>query len=343
MRRPPAHLACCFDAGFDDPFLVFLTSLIAAADEDREIVLHVFRVGADGRFAGLHGRRFGPVTIDLHALAEMPSTRPGSDVRLGAAYLRLFLARLMPELDRVVYFDVDTILLAAPDELFDRDLGGHVLAAVPDAYIWHLFLSPVELDYPWFKGRFDRYMNERLGISRERALGYFNSGLLVLDLARFRKVEAVVMAELEAGDGQFRFYDQCVLNKLLMDQALPIESTWNCLASRISPKRMAMARPEERARVEAQAFAPKLVHYVGSSKPWLVKGRDSPHIDLFWTYALLSPARASLLACVPRGERRIRRLNQASLGWIASLRRAIRSRAIRAVLKRRGWGPEVAV
>lgn len=343
MSRSPAHLACCFDAGFDSPFLVFLTSLIAAAADGREIVLHVFRVGSDGRFAGLHGRRFGPVTIELHPLAEMPAIRPGSDVRLGAAYLRLFLARLLPDLDRIVYFDVDTILLAAPDELYDRDLGDRVLAAVPDAYVWGLFLGQIDLDYPWFKGRFDRYMTEGLGISRERAQGYFNSGMMVLDLAQYRRIEPRILAELEAGRGAFRFYDQCVLNKVLLDRTLLIESTWNCLASRMSAKRLVEARPAERARIEAQAVAPKLVHYVGTSKPWLKNGSDGPYLDLFWTYALLSPARRSFLATVPGGRRRIRRRNEKSLGWWTRLGWAIRSHRLRSVLKRRGWGPDMSL
>ena len=88
---------------------------------------------------------------------------PNIDKRIPrAAYYRLFLSALLPEkVDKVLYFDGDIIVRHSLTELWNTDVSGYALAAVPDMR----------------EGVIDRY--NRLKYSP--SWGYFNSGMLLIN------------------------------------------------------------------------------------------------------------------------------------------------------------------
>jgi hypothetical protein len=90
-----------------------------------------------------------------------------------ATYLRLFMPEMLNGRDRAIYLDADTLVLSDLSELWDVGLQHHPIAAVQEAYV--------------------PYVSSDNGLMNWRELGfepdakYFNAGVMVLDLARWRE------------------------------------------------------------------------------------------------------------------------------------------------------------
>lgn len=85
-----------------------------------------------------------------------------------SAYYRILLPNLLPEVDRVLYLDYDTLVVNDLTSLWQSDLEGHFLGCIRDL--------GVTIKNGW--------SNDLLGKYGEN---YFNSGVLLMDLALLRK------------------------------------------------------------------------------------------------------------------------------------------------------------
>jgi len=117
--------------------------------------------------------------------------------KLGPPWARIDAMKCLP-VERAIYLDADVLVRKDLRELWNTDLKGHPLAAAPD-------------------------IGRRRGVRRD---GYFNSGVLLIDLARAR----VAFPELERRCYELkgsRFYDQDPLNAHFKDDWVPLDFTWN--------------------------------------------------------------------------------------------------------------------
>lgn len=173
------------------------------------------------------------------------------------AWSRIFLPDLLPEEKRVIYCDIDTLACRDLAELYAVDLHGKALGAVLEHY-----------SHP------GSHFNERLNIPPEDP-GYFNSGVLLMDLDRFRELDLtgrIVRYAAEHHDA-LTCPDQDALNGALSDEVMPLHPRWNwhdgltrnILRSDPDKKLWRGARPVE--AVEA-ALCPGILHYMGPHKPW---------------------------------------------------------------------------
>ncbi|MEP9385004.1 glycosyltransferase [Nocardioides cheoyonin] len=173
---------------------------------------------------------------------------------------RLLVAEALPELDRAVYLDVDTVTLDDVAELARTELRGAPLAA--------RIGTQSAFDQWWKAGdslTAERAADLRRMVAQRHRFDFrtFNAGVLVLDLARLRAdrfaEEFVPLA------GKWGFNDQDILNYYTGDGYARLDDRWNTYALH---ERVAGAR---------------IVHYAGAGKPWdpgLV-----PHGDLWREYA----------------------------------------------------------
>lgn len=87
---------------------------------------------------------------------------PATDKHLSeATFYRLYAATFIPQADRLVYIDCDTLIVGDIEKLYNTDLKGNCIAAVPD-------------------GNGARH-GKRLKVEH-----YINAGVLLMDLAAFR-------------------------------------------------------------------------------------------------------------------------------------------------------------
>jgi lipopolysaccharide biosynthesis glycosyltransferase len=189
-----------------------------------------------------------------------------------AAYLRVISPDILPKaVSRILYFDPDIIVTKSLADLYNTDLGDCFLGAVED------------LD----SGN-ERYA--RLNIPNE--YGYFNTGVMLIDLDKFRlhHVSRRVIDYALAYANKIQWADQDPLNAVLYNKRLPLHPRWN-LQTMVSSRYKNKPRATYTEFLEAVS-QPAVIHYVGGVKPWHPYC-DHPSKGLYWHYIKMTPYKYS--------------------------------------------------
>ena len=172
--------------------------------------------------------------------------------------MRLFAAEVLPRnIKRVIYLDCDIVVLDNIRGLWNADLDGKPLGAVPD--------------YP----RVPRLSAPERLASLGMPMGaiYVNSGVLVIDLERWRQgrlSERLLKFVTKKGAALYA-HDQDAINVVLASEIRLLDCRWN-LQARMYHTGRAFAPIEFEATREARRH-PAVLHYTGSEKPWLFRSR----------------------------------------------------------------------
>ena len=174
-----------------------------------------------------------------------------------SAWSRIFVPELMPEVKRALYVDIDILFCDDCSELFTLDMQG---AAVGCVY-----------ENPSAEGSF---FNEPFDIPVEYP-GYFNSGVLLMDLDIFRRdgLSDLVMQTAAKYSDKLKAQDQDALNAALYDRCFRLHPRWNWndgntrRFSKCKPSARLWRAFEPKEVVEASLF-PGILHFIGPHKPW---------------------------------------------------------------------------
>lgn len=207
------------------------------------------------------------------------------------AYARLFLAEMLPgELQRVLYVDCDTVFERDVKELWAAELEGAPLGAIDNRY--------------WEDSR--RHQ-ARLGLANP---SYFNSGVLLIDLERWREreVEARAREFAEQTGHRLILHDQDALNGALQNDWTELPLHWNTWT--IHPE----LHQDSRA----------VFHFMGAPKPWDAdySGRFA---DKFFGYLDRTPYRG-LRPWNPVGLGKLGRKVRRRIPYLPSVLRMARTR-----------------
>jgi lipopolysaccharide biosynthesis glycosyltransferase len=184
--------------------------------------------------------------VDFHELDERRLSRFRSTAYLKskAAYARYYLEAFVPNTRRCIYLDTDLIVMRDLCELGSLDMRGKTIAAVRDIMIR---VAPTE-DIRLAK---IRELGRRLQL--EKPEDYFNSGLLLIDLPRWRALHAqdhLVRVSMERFD-TLHCQDQDALNIVFNDDVCLLDLSWNT------------------SQYETDgSFASGVLHLIGTVKPW---------------------------------------------------------------------------
>lgn len=183
-----------------------------------------------------------------------------------STYARLFVPELLGrEVERCLYIDADTTIVGPLTPLFELDLGGSPIAAIRDTG--------------------DLNITRRESVAHGIAFGddYFNAGVMVMDLTRWRQESIAdrVIDYANAHPERLIVNDQSCLNAVLYMQNHPIDPIWNFFKLRDARK---LSGP------------PRIIHYTTLPKP--TEWPESPFADLYkfhrdqtpWPFAKLPPA-----------------------------------------------------
>lgn len=167
--------------------------------------------------------------------------------RRQAAYPILLPELLSEDIDRVLFLDVDLLVLDDLSKLWQTDLDGRVIAAAPDAAISTCSAA-----------RGVKGWRER-GIP-ESAI-YFNCGVLLMNLRRWRDlgVTARIHEYLRTTD-RVDFLHQEAINAVAWNDWQALDRRWNLLASLDGRPYQSPGATEWRN--------PGIVHFSGRAKPW---------------------------------------------------------------------------
>ena len=186
-----------------------------------------------------------------------------------AACYRLFIPELLPDYDRVIYLDVDTIVCHDIGELLSVDIGGNLFAAARD-----IVNSCGNPEY--------RQWGRSYGF--EEWSEYVNSGVVLFNLQEFRKanlLETLLKIAVEASKKWF--CDQDALNFVCKGRIARLDPRWNVQVG-------AYCLKEQLAITKDEAF---VIHYTDSQKPWGCP--THPYAHLWWRHV-----DASVLPCLWR-------------------------------------------
>jgi lipopolysaccharide biosynthesis glycosyltransferase len=158
-------------------------------------------------------------------------------------YSRLVLPELLPEKDRILYFDSDLVVLTQIDAIWEWPMT-RLLGAVPIGVVAYSALER-------------KLLNER-GVPDDAP--YFNSGVLLIDLARWRanSISSRLLEIARENREYFAARDQTVLNLFFSGDFDHLPARFNIIAL-----------PTNRLPEEA---LDGIIHFVGAPKPWDLLG-----------------------------------------------------------------------
>ncbi|MCA9240391.1 MAG: glycosyltransferase family 8 protein [Planctomycetales bacterium] len=190
------------------------------------------------------------------ALARLPAP-VRSSIYSRLTYARLLAPSLLQEEDRAIYLDCDVLVRDDIRQLFEIDLEGHAFSAMPDYGVarW-VKRSPKDKQY------FDDLTGGR------PAEQYFNAGVLVMDLAEWRRQRITEQTEaVIRSSGHLRYADQCALNVVAEGRFRRLPERWNLFSIHGSAAKDPLLSPQKRQALREAYANPSLVHYI-CEKPW---------------------------------------------------------------------------
>lgn len=202
------------------------------------------------------------------------------DHRIGVeTFYRFIIQDALPFYTKVLYLDCDLAVNGDIAELYDTDLDGAAIGAVPDLD----FLGNLNTK----NGRTAQYAADQLHM--RDPFHYFQTGVLVMDLERMRELHTVAEWMEIAQRPGFLHNDQDILNMECEGNVTYLPYEWNVLHN--CGDRMHgifdYAPAADYLGYLKSRKAPKIVHYAGPDKPW-----TNPWCDfgpLFWQYARTTP------------------------------------------------------
>lgn len=263
MRRK-LDIAFCIDNAMALPVAVAILSL--AATRRCALRLHLL-IDSSARCAALLREVLSFAGLEYQIVEGMPEARLAPDgytpygMPSTAPYRRVMLAEHFGELDRILYLDADLLVRRDLGELWDIDLDGMPVGAVAEAAY-----DPANRWMEPFGGR------------------YFNSGVLLLDLGRWRASRLTehvaghigarrrMLAEAaergtEIDPATALWGEQTPLNAALVGRWKCLSPTWNLTKEFDGAHAGWLGLSAE--TVAETMRDPGIFHFAGTEKPWV--------------------------------------------------------------------------
>lgn len=192
------------------------------------------------------------VEIDQSLFTEYSKIKTHSYITI-ATYYRLKLPSLLPNVDRIIYFDCDIVINSSLYELFNVEIGNCLIAGVKDINKKMLRKNPT----------------------------YVNAGMLVFDLKNMRadETEDKFLDWTIQNADSIKVGDQTIINEVCKNRIKIVDDKWNVQSSNFTNR-------------SSYTKSPSVIHYVAKKKPWHWAS-FSYHRDLYFKYLQLTPWKLS--------------------------------------------------
>lgn len=192
-----------------------------------------------------------------------------------ATWYRIFAPSIFRQYEKVLYLDVDVIVLADIAELYNVDMGENWLAGCSDL---------TQIAVVARKG--GAYLRDRVGVPPH---SYVNAGVLLFNICQMNRYHVEHKCIEAAQRYHFESHDQDTLNHVCAGHVLLLDQAWN-----VFPVRGFEAHvPGESLRLwQAARQTPRIIHYV-MDKPWADPLSDEA--GRWWAEAARTPYHETLL------------------------------------------------
>jgi lipopolysaccharide biosynthesis glycosyltransferase len=256
----PIVLACAADDRYVEPLATMIQSVLVNLNAERRIALYVLDGGVSVRHQSMLSAAWTERGASVRWLPADESWFAGVPLwgRMPVTtYLKLALTRLLPpSVRKLVWLDVDLVVLADLARLWDLDLGNRSLLAAQDQVV------------PFLSSPFGVTSQARLPVPENAK--YFNAGVMLVNLERWRDddIPGQALEFLRRFRDSVYFWDQEALNAVLAQTWGELDPRWNANVG---------------VPGEIDGEAPFIVHFAGKLKPWLYPSRD-PARMLYYKY-----------------------------------------------------------
>jgi len=281
------HVAYCLDDGYVEPTCVSMASMLANTKSNVHfhIISNKLSNENKAKLSSLYGRfshgewSFHRIDFDTSGFILEQTNHPTIET-----YYRFFIPKILPELEKIIYIDGDTIIIGDILELWNENLEGKVAGVIQDGVPEtnpENRLKIFGLKYNW---------------------QYFNAGVLLLKLKEFEKLYTLETLPIIINDLHKKFKDNDVF--WLQDQDV-LNYLFNCekyakylnLKYNLEDQNInfyyhlyGQSSPNLKAWSEANK-SPIIIHYSGTKKPWHLNNDiiRAVHWRLYYKYKALTP------------------------------------------------------
>lgn len=189
---------------------------------------------------------------------------------------RLFLGRILPDdVERVAYIDCDTVVLEELSDLFATDMGSCCLGMVAEP---------------------TANKKRRVALGMPDSQPYFNAGILLIDLKRWRaeNAEKTVLDFYKRCGGNLVAPDQDAINGALVGRIKELPPRYNYGSVQLyypwkTQRRMSAPTPfMSEADYRRGTERPAIVHFLGEERPWRA-GNRHPYTPVYDKYLAMTP------------------------------------------------------
>jgi lipopolysaccharide biosynthesis glycosyltransferase/glycosyltransferase involved in cell wall biosynthesis len=280
-RSEPIVLVAAADDNFAMPLAVMVRSVLDTLAPDRRLKLYVL----DGGITPQSKARLEASWRDERLEIEWctPDLTPLRQLHISGhinavAYCRLLIPSLLPDtVDKAIYLDGDLVVERDLGEMWDLDIAPYHLLAVQDMTLPYVDSQTALANW----AQCGSYLTapasirhyEKRGISPKSK--YLNSGVLMLNLARWRAdgTAQAILTYLRDCKEDVIWHDQDGLNVILHDKWADMDERWNQIPH-IHRYPSYLQSPYPEPVFDRILADPWIIHFSTRGKPWHA---DSTH------------------------------------------------------------------
>jgi lipopolysaccharide biosynthesis glycosyltransferase len=251
------HIAVATDANYVQYTCIMLTSLFANNTEFEYITVHVLATGLLEEHIDILHRHLPKdrSSLEIYDMSNIKSVLPieiHSKISI-ASYSRLLLPQLLDKsIERVIYADVDSLLIGSLYELWNMDLQSYLVAGVLD----------------------DVSQKAKIAIGLNANSPYINAGFLLINLALWREENVItkILQVLERNNGVVFHHDQGLINAVCQNRIYILPPSYNLITNfymkSCSEFRTTPFYTEQ--EIELAKSSPVFVHFTPgvANRPW---------------------------------------------------------------------------
>lgn len=201
-----------------------------------------------------------------------------------SAYARLFISSILPlDIDKVLYFDCDTVIVNKIDELWNMDITGYCVAGVADTV--------------------SSETKSAVGVSNNE--NYINSGMLLINLKKWREdnIQDKFINFIDSKNGSITHHDQGVINGVLCKKIKILNPKFNLMTVYYTMKREDIIsyygidnKFYSDEVIKESLKNPVYIHFTPgfTTRPW-VRGCKHPKKQIYLDYLEKTPWKDSSL------------------------------------------------
>lgn len=185
-------------------------------------------------------------------------------------YFRLVIQDKLPDIDKVIYLDCDTIVNGSLKELWNTEMGDYAVAGVRDRVNDSIRLYN-RLRYPIHDG-------------------YINAGVLLINLKKWREIHVFDRAKeiAKAMPKALKNHDQDIINILFHDNKQILPFRYNLLEYYLYVEEWLYLDRKYYPEIIDACKNPAIIHFCMPQKPWHYECIN-PFKDLYYKYRKMTP------------------------------------------------------